>query len=302
MDFNGARVYFECHGAGKSILYLHGWNGSMEGFKENLLGRLEKERRILLLDLPGCGQSDPYFAGFEDLNRIVRILLDETGVSSVMLAGFCLGGAVALDIALRNPEIVTGVCLIETTLSVPVLLAPLRIDWLGRWLLELGLRNRLGSRIALSFLLQPGFPYRTSFLRGFAASDLETSLHYIEMARDYSRQDHERRIRDGLRCPLTIVNGDRPSFSVRATTRRLLNAVPQGRSFVLPRAHHFLVEERPDLLARILSQDHETSGQGFPGTGCDGPSKRRELLLIPSRRRRGCGICWKVRSSFPQSP
>jgi len=240
------------HGKGAPLLYLHGWNGSMAGFKANVLPTLRTGRQVILLDLPGCGRSGYTDISFEGMSGLLRDLLLGLGVDSVSGAGFCLGGAFVLDFALRYPQMVDAVYLIETAIGFPVFLHPLLVPGVGRNLLHYGLHSRVGVWLAFAYLLRRGFAYREEFLAGFAANDADISRRYIRLVRDYSRVDHFRRVREQLECPLIIVNGEKSPYYVRASTRKLLEAARTAQRYVLHGARHFVVEERPDLLAGVL--------------------------------------------------
>lgn len=250
--FNNEDIYYEVHGEGEPLLYLHGWNGSMAGFKANVLPGIRR-RRIILLDLPGCGRSGHTDISFESMSDLIRELLVALGVGSASVAGFCLGGAFALDFALRYPEMVAEIYLIETSLGFPILLSPLLLPGFGRKLLHLGLRNRWGAGVAFAYLLRRESAYRDDFLASFAANDVDISLRYIRLVRDYSRIDHFLRVREQLKSPLIIVNGEKSPYYVRNSALKLLKEAQNAQLHVLHGARHFIVEERPDLLADILA-------------------------------------------------
>ncbi|MEO7361342.1 MAG: alpha/beta hydrolase [Gemmatimonadaceae bacterium] len=118
VDIGGTRLYcyaFGSRGAGIPIVLIHGTFTSSHLWRE-LLPRLPKGHRVLVLDLLGHGRSDRHagrsmtVAGHAD--RTIG-LLNELAVSSACLVGHGLGAAVALRLAHSCPDRVTKVALVN---------------------------------------------------------------------------------------------------------------------------------------------------------------------------------------------
>ena len=100
----GLKVNYVKFGSGIKLLMLHGWGGSLESL-ENLGTRLSKKGfEVLLVDLPGFGNSERPKEAFslDDYSSIVEKLLNELNWKEVMLFGHSFGGAVAIKITLRK--------------------------------------------------------------------------------------------------------------------------------------------------------------------------------------------------------
>ena len=95
-------VYFEDHGSGeRTVLLLHGWGMSLRVWDAVLLALLESGYRVVLMDHRGCGGSDKDFAdmSIEAIAGDAVALVEELGLSRVVLNGWSLGGAVAVAAA-----------------------------------------------------------------------------------------------------------------------------------------------------------------------------------------------------------
>jgi pimeloyl-ACP methyl ester carboxylesterase len=101
-------------GNGKTLLFIHGLSDNLL-YWEFLANHLKEDYQILRVDLRGHGESklgneeitlDTYI---NDLNT----LLDELNISKVNLIGFSLGGAVALDFAIRYSQKVESLVLMS---------------------------------------------------------------------------------------------------------------------------------------------------------------------------------------------
>jgi len=103
--------------AGRSdvpILCLHGIGGNAASFAPQLAA-LSAEHRVMSIDLPGYGGSDPIDLSFQALARKIADFLDAIGVEKAHLCGQSIGGMIALETACRHPERVASLALIATT-------------------------------------------------------------------------------------------------------------------------------------------------------------------------------------------
>jgi pimeloyl-ACP methyl ester carboxylesterase len=96
------------------VLVLHGWGAHLEAV-EPIVAALEGETRVIALDLPGFGQSDPPPEPWDadDYMRFVLRFLDELGVERVHLVGHSHGGRVAVCMAAEHPERVGRLLLVD---------------------------------------------------------------------------------------------------------------------------------------------------------------------------------------------
>jgi 3-oxoadipate enol-lactonase len=128
-DYQGCSLHYRIRGHGPYLLLIHGL-GSSGADWEFQARALEGRFRIIIPDLPGSGNSLPAgqdqctIAGFA---QSLWALLDHLKASSVNIIGFSLGGAVALEMALGQPERVQRLALINSLCSY-------RIDSLRKWL------------------------------------------------------------------------------------------------------------------------------------------------------------------------
>jgi pimeloyl-ACP methyl ester carboxylesterase len=110
------RLYYEERGTGTAIVGIHG-AGSSAVFWEDAAVRLSELGRAIVYDRRGCSRSerpDPYettsvAVHADDALGLMRALDAEPAI----LIGRSYGGTTALDFALRHPESVLGVALLE---------------------------------------------------------------------------------------------------------------------------------------------------------------------------------------------
>jgi pimeloyl-ACP methyl ester carboxylesterase len=105
---NGLNMYYEIHGAGGvPLLMLHGSMGSLDMFR-GMLPALARTRQVIAVDQQAHGRT-------ADIDRPLRYdqmagdtaaFLQYLGVERADIFGFSMGGGIALQLAIRYPEMV----------------------------------------------------------------------------------------------------------------------------------------------------------------------------------------------------
>ena len=106
-------VFSRTYGAGKDLVFLHGW-GMNSGAFSSFIPYLEKDWRVTVIDLPGFGNSREHVPEPYNVETIAASLESKLPEDCV-IAGWSLGGMVAQQLALSLPESVCGVITIAST-------------------------------------------------------------------------------------------------------------------------------------------------------------------------------------------
>lgn len=109
---DGARIYYERHGAGPAILFVHGSGGHHAAWWQQVAG-LRDRYTVVTVDLRGFGKSDssmPEFDG-QDFPGDLIAVLDAEDLRDVLLVGQSIGAVAALRAGLSRPDRVSGVAL-----------------------------------------------------------------------------------------------------------------------------------------------------------------------------------------------
>jgi pimeloyl-ACP methyl ester carboxylesterase len=110
---NGKRVHYRDVGSGPTIVMIHGLAGQMRNFSYALLDKLASDHRVILIDRPGSGYSDPIdSATIRSQAAHIGDALQTLGLDRPLVVGHSLGGAVALALALDRPDQVGGLALL----------------------------------------------------------------------------------------------------------------------------------------------------------------------------------------------
>jgi len=114
-DVNGIKLYYETRGTGRPLVLLHGGLGAIEMFGPNLAA-LSAGRQVIAVDLQGHGRT-------VDIDRPLSVelmaddiaaLIRHLGLERADIMGYSLGGGVALQTAIRHPEVVRKLVVVST--------------------------------------------------------------------------------------------------------------------------------------------------------------------------------------------
>src|SRR5215469_11329947 len=108
---NGLDMYYEIHGDGSPLALLHGAMGTIDSCFANLLPALAAARQVVAIELQGHGHTADADRplSYRQMADDTAVLLDALGIGTADLVGYSLGGAVALELAMRHPALVRRV-------------------------------------------------------------------------------------------------------------------------------------------------------------------------------------------------
>ena len=106
------RIRYVERGAGPPLVLLHGLAGCWQTWLRNL-PVLAMHHRVIAVDLPGFGESEPLAppAEMSEHAHVVGVLLDRLGVSDATVVGHSMGGLVAFQLLAARPDLVHALVL-----------------------------------------------------------------------------------------------------------------------------------------------------------------------------------------------
>ncbi len=204
---DGCRIHWRDAGSGSTLLLVHGLGSSGADWAFQVPA-LSDRHRLLMPDLRGSGRSDrppgPY--RIETMAADLWQLLDAEADGRACLAGFSLGGAVALEMALQRPDAVDRLVLINSLPSY-------RVDHWRKWLelnLQVGMVRLLGLPRVARMVAGRLFPHahqapmRARVAEVVGRQPVEPYLATARALADWCAAD---RI-DALRPPTLLIAGE----------------------------------------------------------------------------------------------
>ncbi len=227
---------------GTPLLFLPGWTGHLtvdwtSGPVAGFHRALSERFRLIRYDPPGIGLAG---AGLPDFGLEAQVahaeaVIDASGESEVAVFATGFAGPVAIALAVRRPELVQKIVLFGTAAAFladhdhPDGLTPglpdaverlVRADW------------RLGSRVVAELLLPGVAPqellWYSEYQRVCATAESAAAMLRASCALD------ARHLLGEVRAPLLALRRQDAYLATASVQRRLVQAVPDGRSRTLP--------------------------------------------------------------------
>ena len=106
-EVNGLEMYYEIHGTGEPLVVLHGAYMTIDAMGE-IVPELAKTRQVIAVELQGHGRTADVDRplSYEQMADDTAALLRHLGIEQADVFGFSMGGGVALQVAIRHPEVV----------------------------------------------------------------------------------------------------------------------------------------------------------------------------------------------------
>jgi pimeloyl-ACP methyl ester carboxylesterase len=104
-DVVGTKVNYAELGGGPPLILVHGLAGSWQNWLESI-PHLARNHRVLALDLPGFGASPmpPWKISIPAYARFLHDFCERLGLERVSMLGHSMGGLIATELAITEPE------------------------------------------------------------------------------------------------------------------------------------------------------------------------------------------------------
>lgn len=264
----GLTVAYREAGSGPAILFLHN-GGTSSTIWRHQLAALSGHRRVIAVDLPGFGDS-PRPASPARLSQMVELIaafIDAEGLAPVLLVGNCMGTNIAVSLARRDPQTVSGVLAInpltEASFSggrigllhsmdrfIP---APTRV---ARSLSRRVRTPRAAGSASLRFQLgdkgvELGLHHDPELLACQVRSEQLPAL--VDVLDDMSSYGELDKQGTPLEVPVWILWGDQNRVLSRQRARHLDRVLHAARVEVLDGCGHLPMLEDPDRVTDLIS-------------------------------------------------
>lgn len=287
-SFDGTELYFEECGAGKPVVFIHGWPLSSRMWEYQMVALSQQGIRCIAYDRRGFGRSDHAPGGYDydTFADDLKSVLETLNLKDVTLAGFSMGGGeVARYMSRHNGARVAKVALISSVTPFMLKTAD-NVGGVDETIFEKMMDGLKADRPA--FLTE----FANSFFNvGIMASPVSmpmlaatcedamraSAIGTLACVRAFSETDFRADLA-AIKVPALIVHGDDDkTVPIEVSGNETARLLPHARFEVYAGAPHglyFTDKDRlnADLAALVL-------GTGA-GNVADGPAGERVLRLV----------------------
>lgn len=263
IEVGGFRVHYKRHGQGPTlILLLHGSFMSLRSWRDVSLP-LAEETTLVAFDRPVCGLTSrplpkgstpsPYSADAQA--DLVADLIGALGFEQAILVGSSTGGTIAVMTALRHPERVKGLVLVDAMIfsgyatsevPAPVLAMMKAMRPVFSRIMKLMIVKLYDKAIRKFWYRQERLPdavietYKREFMLG------PWDQAFFELFLATRRLDLDDKL-PAIAIPTLVVTGEQDRAVKPEESRRLADAIPDARLEIIPDCGHLPHEERPEI-------------------------------------------------------
>ncbi len=201
-------MYYEMYGSGHPLVLIAGLNGDHSMFRL-FISDLAKKYRVIVFDNRGIGQTDkpdiPYSISMmaDDMVGLLQAL----DVTNPYILGVSMGGKIALDAAIRYPNVVAKLVLVST-----------------------GPRIARAKRLSFSRRMMY-FSLKLPFIRG------DNPYYSIARQRDASAEYDSSGLIHNITAPTLIIHGLRDKLAKYSIAQEMHAAIQDSQMVTLPGGH-----------------------------------------------------------------
>lgn len=253
---DGSRLRIIDSGKGTPVVLIHGFGASLYAWRHTLPALSAAGYRVIAFDNRGFGFSDKPAHGYSttDYARLAVAVLDSLHISSAVLVGHSMGGAIAAEVALAHPDRVRGLVLIDAAgygMRFPGLLKIARWPFVGA--IATAFRSRwITARIVRSTYADPSNLSDADVDQYYApVPDPDFGRALRGVLREFRFDSLGGRL-GALQTPTLVVWGEADRWIPLRNGSRFVQEMPRAAFVVVPRTGHNAPEESPAEVNRVL--------------------------------------------------
>ncbi|MGV0969310.1 MULTISPECIES: alpha/beta fold hydrolase [unclassified Empedobacter] len=217
IDLNNAKIYYEEYGQGEPLIFLHGNNGSIEDFYQQI-PFFAKHYRVIVVDTRGQGRSTdltntPYT--YEEFANDLFQVIQKLNLKKVNLVGWSDGGNTALIFNAQHPEFINKIVTIGAVLNP---------NGVSKELIE-NLKNLANN------------PSESTNLRLIELMLNEPNITKLELNK--------------IQNPVLVIAGEKDEVK-ESHTKEIQQNISKAELLIIPNSTHYVPFEQPKVLNEAI--------------------------------------------------
>ena len=264
VSVEGINIRYIEKGKGNPIVLVHGVPTSSFLWRD-MIEELSKHGKVIALDLPGFGFSDPPRNGDYSISNYARVFgrfLKALSIENATFVCHDLGGPITLTYALRHPDKWERLIILDTFLHRDLPPWPLSMRmakirpigeifmWLGgKSIASAGLqggvidKSRISEEVVKRYYMPDGNPDKMNrSMLGTLRIDYMNELEFIE------------KNLKTIEKPTLILWGKNDKFLPLYLGERIQKDIKGSKMEIIPDCGHFIQEDQPGRAAKFISE------------------------------------------------
>jgi pimeloyl-ACP methyl ester carboxylesterase len=263
VEIDGRRLHYVRQGQGEPLLLIQGMSANHLHWGDDFLGLLRDDFDLIAYDHRGIGHSDRVGEPFTiaQLARDASGVLDALDLQSAHVMGISMGGMVAQELALAQPERVRTLTLGctyaggEGSRSTDVAIVQRLGELFMTGRTQEALRYGFEVNVSPAFAQDPAHYERVTRIAAELPASLDILLLQVQAI---AAHDTSERLA-GISMPTLVVHGSEDQMLPADNGRMIAERIPGARLEVLEDVGHAFWWERPEQVAQMLREHAATA-------------------------------------------
>jgi pimeloyl-ACP methyl ester carboxylesterase len=259
-QLDGWRYSYTDEGTGPPLIFNHGilmdrsiWDAQIEDLKDSY--------RCVAIDAPGHGDSTPAPMGidFYEYGDMLTALARQLGIEEAVWIGQSMGGFINLRLALRHPDFVKGLVLIDTQAHSEDPDKRAQYEAFLKVALEDGVTEDLTNVLMLVFFSSTfvAKPESEAWRKKLMATDVEGQHAMVRAV--FDRDDVHGRLGE-IRAPAIVIHGQEDVAIETERAEELARDLPDATVALLDECGHCSPHERAAAVTPLIRSFLERIG------------------------------------------
>ncbi|NWE76305.1 alpha/beta fold hydrolase [Pseudomonas yamanorum] len=249
-EHEGCTLHYEEYGHGTPLILIHGLGSSCLDW-ELQVPVLSKHYWLIVVDVRGHGRSDKprerySIAGF---TADLVALLEHLQLPPAHVVGLSMGGMIAFQLAVDEPQMLKSLCIVNSAPQVKVRTASDYWQWAKRWSLARILSlNTIGKALGSMLFPKPEqAELRRKMTERWAKNDKRAYLASFDAIVGWGVQEQLSRIS----CPTLVISADH-DYTPVAQKEIYVKLLPDARLVVIEDSRHATPLDQPEHFNNTL--------------------------------------------------
>lgn len=248
MKLNESSLYFQEFGSGDPLILIAGLASDSQSWLPVVV-KLSKYFRVIIFDNRGVGRSpaDNTDITIQKMTDDCVDLMEHLNLSSAYILGHSMGGMIAMDLALRYPNLVNKLVLEATAPKISMRNKELFNDWVAY--LKSGMEKELWFRNIFYWIFSPAF-FNNEVMVNQAVS-MAIDYPYPQSDKSFENQvnavsmfDYTTEI-SNIKPATLIMYGQEDLLFSKLETNDLFKGLSNSKTVIIPKAAHSIHMDNP---------------------------------------------------------
>ncbi len=243
---NDIELYYEIHGKGDPIIFIHGWADDCSIWK-HYIESFARKYKVIVYDHRGHGRSDKPEGNYsiKTLANDLYALTQRLDLGKVTLVGHSMGGMTVLVFALDHPNVIQKLVLVGACAKMPILNS---IMGIMRYIIPykkfLRLSQKSGYYKPSEQLIKRSMDMAMNTSKYAAYESLKEMTQHYDIRREVSN----------IEVPTLIIVGEKDK-NMPVTLSQYLNKEIKGSILqVIANSGHTVMVEKPNEFGQALEK------------------------------------------------